>query len=796
MFPKSARIFFAMTIATVALTGCDDLQQREAKYKKRGTDYVAEKKYDLARVEFKNAAKINPTDPEVYYKLGLIDEAQGDMKNAYSLFSKAESQDKNYSPALVKIAQYMISAEQYSEASARLNTVIAREPSNADAHALRASMLMRHQEYAEAEREARLAMAEDPGNISAIWVMAGLNLAQGNPKAAEAVLDAGIARKPTEPFLVLLKIALYQNQNDIAQLELAYQALFRLVPTDQQHRGELASLYVKTGRLDDAEAVWRAGVAAAPESWKMKEALVVFLSAHRGLEPAEGEVRRFMAAHPDNHDLLFWLADLYLKHDATDRAVALLEKVAVTEKLESEGLNARASLARINFTRGDRAVAEKLIAVVLQQNPDHREALFMRASMAFDQGRFQSVVSDLRTILRDKPKSPEALRLLAEALLRQGRPDLASETLSQLVEFQPGDAAAQVRMAQLIQLNGDSARALEILTRVTRADPRYAIGWENLVRNLIGTHDWAAAEAAAVRLENLGAQQALTATHLRGESLVAQGKPAESIALFTQVVSADPGTPLAEYSLSALVRVSIALGRLPETITFIEGLKSDNPFVATVLGECYQGVGRADAAELEFDKAVAAGPARPEPYLNLARVQALARKIDPAIEVLRRGAVAVPGDVRIPLMLADLLGERGRHQDAIALYDDLLTRNPSLDRAANNLAAMIADYQYTDPVALERARRAAERFQGATDPVLIDTLGWVQYRLGNVPQAVTLLGRAVGTGDAPAQFRFHYGAALLKADMKEQAKAQLEAATAKGANYPGIEEAKKLLASL
>jgi predicted Zn-dependent protease len=203
-----------------------------------------------------------------------------------------------------------------------------------------------------------------------------------------------------------------------------------------------------------------------------------------------------------------------------------------------------------------------------------------------------------------------------------------------------------------------------------------------------------------------------------------------------------------------------------------------------------------DAAAKAFDRAIAAKGGRPEPYLDRAR-QLLGEGKGPAAEeLLKRGTAEVPGDFQLLLLLAQVETNDGHYQDAVAIYDDLLSRNPSMDVAANNLAELIADYEYNDPVALEKARVVADRFQAAQSPLLLDTVGWVYFRLGNMAQASTFLARAAAGGQVPAQVHYHYGALLLKEDQKALAKEQLQLAVQAPQKFAGQDDAKHLLDTL
>ena len=148
-------------------------------------------------------------------------------------------------------------------------------------------------------------------------------------------------------------------------------------------------------------------------------------------------------------------------------------------------------------------------------------------------------------------------------------------------------------------------------------------------------------------------------------------------------------------------------------------------------------------------------------------------------------------------MQADIANDAGHYQQATALYEDILKRSPGMDIAANNLAAMIADYQFTDPAALDKAYHLAQKFSNSPHPELLDTLAWVYYRQGNTAAALSTMTRV--TQSMPTltpEMHYHYGAILLKAGKTAQAKAELSEATASDNAYPGMDDAKALLAPL
>src|ERR1700743_2362030 len=112
MAPKAKHaLVLPLLCLTLLLTGCGSPEQKEARHIKRGTDLLKANKFDKARVEFLNAAKIKPTDPAPVYNLALIDEAQGSLRDAFTGFQHANQQDAHYQPALLKLAEYYMVAE-------------------------------------------------------------------------------------------------------------------------------------------------------------------------------------------------------------------------------------------------------------------------------------------------------------------------------------------------------------------------------------------------------------------------------------------------------------------------------------------------------------------------------------------------------------------------------------------------------------------------------------------------------------------------------------------------------------
>ncbi|HVJ42076.1 MAG TPA: tetratricopeptide repeat protein [Dongiaceae bacterium] len=804
-------------MATTLLAGCGDPDSRAAKYIKHGEELAAEGQPDKARLEFRNAIKIRPTLAEPYYQLGLIDEAAGDLQGAFNDYTRAEQQDPNHRGALVKLAGFYFGAERFDDAQRRIDTVLKAWPDDAGAHALNAAIMLRRENMQGAQAEVAAALKSDPKNVPAISVQVGIDDARGDLNAAATALESGIGLNPTDTSLLVLKVGLFKKHNLPDKVAEGYQQLFHLHPQDLGYRAEAAVYFTNLPDLVRAEQILRDGIAAKPDDPEIKRMLIAFLDLKKGMEPAEQELHQLITAEPGNDRYLFWLTDLYVRHEQTDRAVGILNQIVSQGTSEDSVMTARTALARISFANGDQAASEQQLATVLAKRPNNQDALFLRAAINNAQGLYQLAITDLRSLLRDHPKNPEASQLLAEALVKVGHVDLAADTLAEVLEAQPGNHAIQARLAQLYHVSGDEKRSDLLLKAVTSEAPNFAVGWESQARIALDRKDMIFADDAITHLERMP-DQAATADYLRGMWLLQQSKTDEAVAKFAAVLTGKANSSQMGPALAALIEAERQRGRLDRAVKFIQALKADTASVHMALADCYIALKQTDAAAEEYDRAIAlisssSSPAtiaaaatqsssdeqsgsQADAFLGRAKIYLAQDRASDAQVVLHKAISAVPGDLRPRLLLANIAMQQGDHAQAISLYDDILSRNPDVQLAANNYAELIADYQYQNKDALEKARQVADRFQASDNPALLDTVAWIYYRLGQYQTAASFMERVMASAEVTPQMRYHYAAVLLKQGNKEQAAAELKKATATSDTYPGFDDAKLLLSQM
>ncbi len=141
-----------------------------------------------------------------------------------------------------------------------------------------------------------------------------------------------------------------------------------------------------------------------------------------------------------------------------------------------------------------------------------------------------------------------------------------------------------------------------------------------------------------------------------------------------------------------------------------------------------------------------------------------------------------------------ILNTQGKIEEANTYYRRALDLSPRNALAANNLASNLADYGGNLDEALKFAQLARE--VAPANPNVADTLGWILYRKGLVDSALPLIEEAAGGKERHPAVLYHYGAVLAKKGKNEEAKKHLSEALKISENFPGAEEAKKMLESL
>jgi tetratricopeptide (TPR) repeat protein len=250
--------------------------------------------------------------------------------------------------------------------------------------------------------------------------------------------------------------------------------------------------------------------------------------------------------------------------------------------------------------------------------------------------------------------------------------------------------------------------------------------------------------------------------------------------------------------LAGLVDVYLQQGQKDKALASIEralGVAPDSPMIINMKVEFLLSGRQFDAAQTAFSKVVALDPKFMLAYRNLALASLGKGDKDKAVETYQLGVKATDGSLVLITQLASLYEGLGRYDDAIAVYRDLLNKSPDSVMAANNLAMLLASYR-SDKKSLEQAGQLLARLSGSDNPNYLDTVGWVNFKQGDVDTAISVLEQAVVKAPDSPVIRYHLGKVYHVKGDQVQARANLERALKRTEPFVGKEDARAILAAL
>jgi tetratricopeptide (TPR) repeat protein len=273
-----------------------------------------------------------------------------------------------------------------------------------------------------------------------------------------------------------------------------------------------------------------------------------------------------------------------------------------------------------------------------------------------------------------------------------------------------------------------------------------------------------------------------------------QQTPLKAKAVFEQGLTANPDSL---QLTTALVILDFTEGRKGEALKRCQDLtarRPDDPAGHFLTGRV---IARDDpaAAEKAFQKAIDLNPLWQPAHNALTALYLRQGQKDKAIQRLQAAIAADDRNIGAYLTLAQLHMEGQEFDRAMDVYRQVLDQYPNLWPALNNLAFLQSENS-RDNEDLEMAREIAQKAlaQQPQNPVVLDTLGWINYRLGNNGEALALLEQAVEKlSRDEAVVNYHLAAALHAAGRDAEARVLLEKALNSDEDFTGRQDAETLI---
>lgn len=785
-------VFLALLLVMV---GCGGPEARKAKYTARAQQYVREENWPKARVALRNVLKIDPNDAEANFLYAEVEEKEKNWISAFRYYLKVAELHPEHHDALIKLGRFYLEGGLLDKVTETADQILAHDPGDPGAETLHAAVLAKKGRKAEALDRIEAVNRRHPDEADAASLLVALYTDQKRLAEAEAVLRKGLEAKPQN---VVLLNNLSNTLVRLGRLDEAEAILKRIVEAEPKvfdHRVRLAAFYSYRKDLGKAEATLREAVRLDPENEQRRLVFAEFMATRKDPKAGEAILLEAMNDLSRSTKIPFALGQLYETTNQRPKARHLYEKMADAEGTKPAGLEAQVKLATLDLAEGKKEEAAQRVKEVLQENPAASDALLLQGRMALARGEGKEAVQAFRSVLKDQPGRAEVHSLLGQAYLQTGEAALARESLEKAVSLNPRQIDARRALVRLDAGEGNKKEARAGIQAILADNPNDREALLLLFSFQISGQEWKGAEATLAKIRSPGVDS-FTADLAEGELHQARKEWGPAIAAFERAAAARPE---AAEPLFALVRIDLSQGRSEAALRRLQKVIAahpDQPYAHGMLGEVLLVKKSFAEAEEEFKTANRIKPDWVTPWLDRANLKLLQKKPADAISVLGSGVQANPKSSDLRLLLASLLNQTNQIDRAIETYEAILKDQPKSVVAANNLAGLLADKK-GDPKSLERALALTRDFEKiAPEAPFLDTLGWVYVKMGQANEGVRVLRRVVEKVPDHPVFQYHLGIAYHKSGETRKAQGALKKAIASGKSFPGLEEARTVLAQL
>lgn len=466
------------------------------------------------------------------------------------------------------------------------------------------------------------------------------------------------------------------------------------------------------------------------------------------LEVAIDAAQRWLELDPERIEAKQVIAAIYIRQDKVDDAFTYLDGVIRTSKLDDKPLfiSLLGVLAREKNTATVLAVTRKIAEVY----PYRAYALYLHGMITAQGGEAEEALYFIdRALAFEDIEGAHNAR--AKLLLKMGRQEEAVISLEKAVNHSPDDQSLRMTYARLLVdiKHYDKARAeFEKLYNAApdNVELLYTLGLLSLESERLDD-----AEMYLLKLVKMGERE--------GETQYYLGRINENRKRYDDAIDWYKKVHDGQYQFDARLRIADMLGRagrIEEAHDYLKSMLKGSQSNASLV--------RIYLAEGELLRSV--------------------KKFGEAVEVYNTALGIVPGNNDLLYARALTAQNIGRIDILEADLKAILKTEPDNAHALNALGFTLADQTDRYQEAYQLIKRAIEIMP--EDAAIIDSFGWVHYRLGRYNEAIKLLRQALARF-ADAEIAAHLGEVLWVSGNPDEARIIWKKALKKSPDNPLIE---------
>ncbi len=501
------------------------------------------------------------------------------------------------------------------------------------------------------------------------------------------------------------------------------------IEKDPVYQLMVAELAVNRGMTNLAVENYLA-LALSQEDAKIAERAVRIAVFGQDMNAAQLAAKRWLELEPERIEAQQIIASIYIRQGNADQAFYYLDSIIKAQEEITD--NTFISLLGVLSREKNIDTVLKVSKRIADNHSGYAYAHFLHGSLASRTDKTQESLEYLDNALAVKD-IPDAHAIRANTLIKLGKREEAVISLKRAVLSKPKNRQLRLAYARLLVDVKEYERARIEFEKLHMMAPNdsdllYTLGLLSLEAERFD-----AAEKYLSKLLSLGKR--------KGEAQYYLGRINESRNQYQKAIKWYHSVSTGEYRFDAKLRAASLVAKVGNTDEAIEQL------------EKMAGGSQAKASLVRI-------------YLAMGDVFNNAEQYQDAINIYDKALLVIPGNIDL-LYARGLTGEKLGN---ISLLEQdmqaILNTEPDNAHALNALGFTLADrtdrlqeaYQY-----LQRAIQIKPE-----DPAIIDSFGWVNYRLGNYEEAIRFLKKAL-TRMEDGEIAAHLGEVLWVTGKQQEA---------------------------
>ena len=435
---------------------------------------------------------------------------------------------------------------------------------------------------------------------------------------------------------------------------------------------------------------------------RVAERAVQIASYAKQYDIAERAARRWVELAPDDLEAHKALTVLALHLGDTEEAIMQLDYLISTSSDPEEGYRLATALLARDANKDEALKAmERLVA----HHPENPHAWMALSRMAVNVERLDVGLDAVNKALDLSPQLPAAVILKAQILVRLERKAEATQVLEAAVSKHPDNSMLHFAYGRMLLDGDDLAGAKKQFSKVVELEPDNAEGLYSLALLELETKQYKAGEKHLLQLLQLQPDEQ-NAYYYLGYSALEQGDDATALKWYSKIEGGDYWSQ----SQLRIAEILLRQGKVDAMQRHLRLLRQKNPEQSETFylieGQVYTDADMHEAAFNLYGTALQASPDNEELLYAHSLAAEKLGKLDIAERDMRRILKNDPDNTRTLNALGYTLADRtNRYEEALVYIEKAYAQEPN-------------------------------------DPAIIDSLGWVHFRLGNLDEARSLLQRA------------------------------------------------------